>query len=261
MAGFQPSIQQAIMQAANRYGIDPSALMRIAQIESGGNPNAKNPTSSAGGLFQFIDGTAKQYGLQNRYDPFQASDAAARLARDNSSYLSGILGRDPSAGELYLAHQQGAGGAGKLLSNPNARAVDILGEKAVRLNGGTPEMTAQEFANKWINKASLGSQIAAQEPSPPQASGTPAPALPDPISVASAPATPMQSSPPPPPGILAALTGGSAPSTDKMSGILSMLGAMDQPQQQPMQLQPMQRQANVPSLADYISQFMSGRTA
>ncbi|WP_273773327.1 hypothetical protein, partial [Brucella intermedia] len=81
------------------------------------------------------------------------------------------------------------------------------------------------------------------------------------ISVASAPATPMQSSPPPPPGILAALTGSSAPSTDKMSGILSMLGTMDQPQQQPMQLQPMQRQANVPSLADYISQFMSGRTA
>ncbi|WP_273773284.1 hypothetical protein [Brucella intermedia] len=122
-------------------------------------------------------------------------------------------------------------------------------------------------APDWLRKAygsqpSIGTQIAAQEPSPPQASGTPAPALPDPISVASAPATPMQSSPPPPPGILAALTGGSASSTDKMSGILSMLGtSMDQPQQQPMQLQPMQRQANVPSLADYISQFMSGRTA
>lgn len=142
-----------INEAAGRYNVDPAALSVIAQIESGGNINAKNPNSSAGGPFQFIDSTAKQYGLQDRFDPVQASDAAARLTRDNAAVLTKALGRAPTAGELYLAHQQGSGGAAKLLSNPNARAIDIVGRDAVRLNGGDENMTALSFANKWINKA------------------------------------------------------------------------------------------------------------
>lgn len=142
-----------INDAASRYNVDPAAMSVIAQIESGGNVNAKNPNSSAGGPFQFIDSTAKQYGLKDRFDPVQASDAAARLTRDNAAVLTKALGRAPTAGELYLAHQQGSGGASKLLSNPNARAVDIVGRDAVRLNGGDENMTALSFANKWINKA------------------------------------------------------------------------------------------------------------
>jgi len=106
MFSFTPDIDQTIVSAANRHGIDPNAMRAIAQIESAGNPNAKNPRSSAGGLFQFIDSTASQYGLQNRFDPTQAADAGARLARDNASHLRGVLGREPTAGELYLAHQQ-----------------------------------------------------------------------------------------------------------------------------------------------------------
>lgn len=172
-APFAGNVQSAITDAANRHGVDPEAMSVIAQIESNGNPSAKNPSSSAGGLFQFIDDTAKQYGLKNRFDPVQASDAGARLMKDNASYLGNILGRAPNVGELYLAHQQGAGGAGKLLANPNARAVDIVGEKAVRLNGGNPNMTAGEFANIWMSKANKiagggqpqGTQVASLDPS------------------------------------------------------------------------------------------------
>lgn len=250
---FDQSVQQAIMAAANRYGVDPSALMRIAQIESGGNPNAKNPSSSAGGLFQFIDSTAKNYGLEDRFDPVQASDAAARLAKDNGSYLSRVLGRDPSAGELYLAHQQGAGGAGKLLSNPNSLAVDIVGENAVRLNGGSPNMTAQDFANKWINKGGLGSQVAAQPSAPPQAPGTPAPAMPDPINVGTPPASAEQSAPT---GLLASLGVDSA----KANPILEAMGKMMPEQaQQPQMMQPMQAQKSMPALTDYLAEFLKSR--
>jgi hypothetical protein len=135
-----------------RYGLPEGYLERTAQIESGGNPNAKNPNSSAGGLFQFIDSTAQQYGLQNKFDPAQATDAAARLAADNAMHLRRVLGREPTAAELYLAHQQGAGGAAKLLANPNARAVDVVGADAVRLNGGDANMTAGQFASKWTGK-------------------------------------------------------------------------------------------------------------
>lgn len=135
-----------------QYGLPEGYLERTAQIESGGNPNAQNPNSSAGGLFQFIDSTAQQYGLTDRFNPEQAAMAAARLAADNKAILTRTLGREPTAAELYLAHQQGAGGAARLLANPNARAVDIVGADAVRLNGGNENMTAGEFASKWTGK-------------------------------------------------------------------------------------------------------------
>ena len=153
---FAQNVNTAIDQAAARHGVDRAALYRIAQMESGGNPQAKNPRSSAGGLFQFIDSTASQYGLADRFDPVQAADAGARLMRDNAAHLRRTLGRDPTAGELYLAHQQGAGGAEKLLRNPNRPASEVVGADAVRLNGGRPGMTAGEFAQLWIGRAEQG---------------------------------------------------------------------------------------------------------
>lgn len=134
------------------YNLPAGYLARTAQIESNFNPNAKNPNSSATGLFQFINSTARQYGLDNPRDPAAATAAAARLAADNKAYLSRVLGRDPTAGELYLAHQQGAGGAAKLLANPNAPVDSIVGSQAARLNGGQPGMTANAFAQRWTGK-------------------------------------------------------------------------------------------------------------
>jgi hypothetical protein len=136
----------------SQYGLPAGYLDRTYQIESGGNPNAQNPNSSAGGGFQFIDSTAKAYGLTDKTDLAASADAAARLARDNAAQLRSVLGRDPTAAELYLAHQQGGGGASALLANPNAPAVDIVGADAVRLNGGNPNMTAGEFAGLWLGK-------------------------------------------------------------------------------------------------------------
>ncbi len=147
------AIRDTISRAAVRHGVDPGALLKIAELESSFNPQARNTSSSAGGLFQFIDSTAADYGLADRFDPSQAADAAARLAKDNAASLRKVLGRDPTAGELYLAHQQGAGGAAKLLSNPNRKAADLVGAEAVRLNGGRPDMSARAFANLWLAKA------------------------------------------------------------------------------------------------------------
>ena len=124
----------------------------MAIIESGGDPSAKNDNSSAGGLFQQIDSNAAAYGVADRFDPMQSTEGAVAFAQDNTVYLAGKLGREPTGGELYLAHQQGPAGAARLLSNPDTLAVDIVGEEAVKLNGGTADMTAQEFANIWINK-------------------------------------------------------------------------------------------------------------
>jgi hypothetical protein len=141
-----------IEEAAKRHGVDPQTMKAIAWIESKGRVNAKNPNSSAGGLFQFIDSTAAQYGLSNKFDPVAASDAGARLAKDNIAYLTRSLGRAPTPGEVYLAHQQGAGGAVKLLKNANRPAVQVVGADAVSLNGGSSSMTAGQFASLWTSK-------------------------------------------------------------------------------------------------------------
>lgn len=133
-------------------GLPSGFLDRVAMIESGGDPSADNPNSSAGGLFQQIDSNAAAYGVTNRYDPVQSTEGAVRFAVENKNYLTGILGREPTGGELYLAHQQGPGGAARLLANPDAKAVDIVGMDAIKLNGGNAEMTAGEFANIWISK-------------------------------------------------------------------------------------------------------------
>lgn len=138
------------------YQLPTGYLERTAQIESSGNPEAKNPNSSAGGLFQQIDSNAAQYGVKNKFDPVQSTEGAAKFAADNKRTLTKALGREPTGGELYLAHQQGPGGAVKLLSNPSAKAVDVVGADAVRLNGGNENMTAGEFANIWISKFNGG---------------------------------------------------------------------------------------------------------
>ena len=144
------SLGDLINGANAQYGLPPGYLNTVANIESSGNPNAGN--GSAKGLYQFIPSTAAHYGLANPYDPAAASDAAGRLSRDNYVALSRALGRAPTQEELYLGHQQGAGGAAGLLTHPNDPAASIVGLKAVTSNGGTADMTGGQFAALWARK-------------------------------------------------------------------------------------------------------------
>jgi hypothetical protein len=147
------AVGAVINDAANRYGVSPTYAMKMAHIESRFDPNAMHPGSKATGLFQFIPSTWRQYGQgQDARDPAANADAAMRFTLANQNQLRAALGRNPTDGELYLAHQQGAGGATSLLNNPSARAVDIVGERAVLGNGGTVNMTAGQFAQLWIRK-------------------------------------------------------------------------------------------------------------
>lgn len=149
---LQPEIQAAVTRAAQERGLDPRMMATMAWIESRGNPNAQNPNSSAGGLFQQLDANAREYGVANRFDPNQSAAGAGDFAVANRRYLSGALGRELQPWEYYFAHQQGPGGARRLLADPNARAADIVGADAVRLNGGNVNMTAGEFAGIWRDR-------------------------------------------------------------------------------------------------------------
>jgi hypothetical protein len=141
-----------IRQASAATGVSFGYLVAAAKIESNLNPQAAAPTSSARGLYQFIEqtwlGTVKEAGAAFGYERYadaiarqpsgryEVSDPAMRseilalrkdpaanaamagvLTRSNSFKLTGVLGRRPSDGELYIAHFLGAGGASRLISN------------------------------------------------------------------------------------------------------------------------------------------------
>ncbi len=114
---------QIVADAAQARGIPKDDFLRASYIETGGrfDENAYNSGSGAAGLFQFIPGTASDYGIRGReFDPAVSADAAARLYLDNQRtivnshnrtghpYLSGAS--QPGGLDMYIAHQQGAGG-------------------------------------------------------------------------------------------------------------------------------------------------------
>jgi hypothetical protein len=162
-------VEAAIQRASSATGVDFGFLLGTARRESGYNPGAKAPTSSAAGLFQFTEQTwlstlkkhgakygyapyadliqpgpggrycvpgaeAKRIVMDLRLDPHAASLMAGELASDHASYLRGRVGRDPTAGELYAAHFLGPQGSARLIeamqSNPQAAAATMFPEAA-----------------------------------------------------------------------------------------------------------------------------------
>lgn len=117
-------------------GVPLSMLASIAGSESGFNYLAGAGTSSAKGLFQFIDRTWKSmvktygptYGLPENasvYDPRANALMGASYIAENYKYLKSKLKRDVSETDVYMAHFLGAGGADKFL---NASADDIAAQ-------------------------------------------------------------------------------------------------------------------------------------
>lgn len=166
------AVAGAIRQAANTTGANFDYLLTTAQIESNLNPRARAATSSAEGLFQFIDqtwfATMKSAGpalglgryadsivqgadgrfdvfnpvtkheiMKLRSDPKVSAMLAGAFSRSNNVQLAQALGRPPSEGELYIAHFLGADGAvrliGAAISQPNASAPDVF-PSAARAN-------------------------------------------------------------------------------------------------------------------------------
>ena len=164
------AIEQVVNRAASATGVDFGFLLRTAKRESGLNSGAHAPTSSAAGLFQFVEQTwmatlkrhgsahgyaryaaliqqgadgrysvpggaeAKKAVMDLRYDPGAASTMAGELVSDHASYLRGRTGREPTGGELYAAHFLGVQGSARLIdaarSTPGAAAASLFPEAA-----------------------------------------------------------------------------------------------------------------------------------
>jgi len=184
VAAFAPDANPAIMQfgpmrikrelvetvvrAARNTDTDPALLMSIADKESAFAPTVKASTSSATGLFQFIDSTwlrvvrdfGSRHGLGKeaaaidssdgppsiadpaarrrilglRNDPYLSAILAAEMLKHDAARIATQIGRELSDGETYLAHFLGPSDAekfiAKLVSEPRYAAPKLLPKPA-----------------------------------------------------------------------------------------------------------------------------------
>ena len=145
-----------------------SLIDSIIAAESGGDPYAKNPNSSASGPGQFIDSTwlstikAARPDLANgksdsellalKTDPDLSRQMTEAYAAQNGDRLT-KAGFDANPGNIYLAHFAGPNGAINVLSaNPNTPVVEILGAKVAAANPFLRNMTAGQLAGWAANK-------------------------------------------------------------------------------------------------------------
>ena len=170
--GGRDRVTSAIQLASARTGVAFGYLLNQARIESSFNPNARARTSSATGLYQFIEqtwlATVKRHGaghglgwaadqirrgangryyvadpqmrraiLDLRRQPEAAAAMAGEFASDNQAYLEGRLGRSAEPVDLYLAHFLGPAGAARFLrahdANPGMAAASVA-PSAARAN-------------------------------------------------------------------------------------------------------------------------------
>jgi hypothetical protein len=163
------NVLNGVRQASKATGVDFAYLMAQAAQESGFQANASAPSSSAKGLYQFIDSTwlqmmrdhGAQYGqaalasqiqtgasgvayvsdpalrqriLNLRNDPTLSAALGAEYARGNKEQIEASLGRPATATDLYMAHFLGGTGATQFLAaiqqNGNSQAADLLPKAA-----------------------------------------------------------------------------------------------------------------------------------
>lgn len=203
-------VVSAIQAAAEKTGAGFDYLLRTARRESSLQPTAQASTSSARGLYQFIDSTwltmvreegrnlglgrfaeqigrdasgrptvadpaARQQILALRDDPSVAALMAGAFTNRNAAELRGATGRNPTEGELYMAHFLGSGGAARLInahqSNPQASAALMFPDAAganrrIFFDQGRPRTVAEVY------QVLASGQSTAVAGTPPASTGT-----------------------------------------------------------------------------------------
>lgn len=152
--------------------LDPSAaretyVQKVIQAESGGDPTAANPRSSARGAGQFTRdtwlelvrktrpdlaaGKTNEQILALRDDPALSSEMVDAYSRENASYLR-RQGLDVTPGNLYLAHFLGPAGAAAMLAvDPSTSAKDV--------NPSAAASNPTVFYDKGLNERTAGDLI------------------------------------------------------------------------------------------------------
>ena len=159
--------------ARDRLGVGGPVHVVVSKIigaESGGDPNAKNPNSSASGVGQFTDSTwiatvrrhrpdlaGRSNGeiLALKGDRALGREMTTRLTEDNQDALASA-GFATTPGNIYLAHFAGIGGAKALLRADDGQTVaSILGPEVMKANGFLNGMTVRDIKS-WAERKMSG---------------------------------------------------------------------------------------------------------
>jgi hypothetical protein len=193
-------IGQAIRSAARQSGLDFDLLLGVAKRESSLQADARAKTSSASGLFQFIDqtwlGAVKEHGealglgdyakdirtegrklvvadparreeiLNLRFKPEVAAKVAGKTLSAAKSRVSQALGREANPSEVYMAHFLGERGAIRMLQAGDAAKAAAIDPRAAHANrslffDGARPLSVAEFKGK------LALHIGLEEPRAP----------------------------------------------------------------------------------------------
>ena len=164
-------LTETVVRAAQVTGVDPAYLMALADKESSLLPDNKARTSSAEGLFQFVEGTwldvLRRYGPKHGYaaeaaaiqmvegrpvvvdsdergrilslrrDPYLSALMAGEMINTHQQIMTGTIERDLSFAELYMAHLLGLQGARRfvaLLSNAPDKSASKAFPRAAKAN-------------------------------------------------------------------------------------------------------------------------------
>lgn len=138
-------VRATIERAADRYGVPRSLALAMAEQESGFDPKAKGPKTNygqAGGLFQYLESTARSLGI-DRFDPEQSADAAMKQLAEQAK---------ERGWEWAIAHHH-AGPDPKLHGPKTRDYVDAVKAKSRRYSGSTAGTGAQPDAQMALERA------------------------------------------------------------------------------------------------------------
>jgi hypothetical protein len=193
-------LAETVVRAAQVTNVDPAYLMALADKESSLLPDSKARTSSAEGLFQFIESTwlevLRRYGPKNGYVaeaeaihtvegrpvvsdekdrerilslrsiPYLSALMAGEMINTHRETLAGKVERDLSFSELYMAHFLGLNGASRfvaLLSDKPDNSAPKAFPRAAKANRSLFFASKKEAARKTkaLSVTEVQSRIAA----------------------------------------------------------------------------------------------------
>lgn len=147
---------------------------RMIGLESGGDPNARNPMSSATGAGQFINGTwldllrrnkpeiasarNDEFLLALRSDPALSREMVGVYGEENGAKLkaAGLPDNDTTRA---LAHRFGAQGAIQVLTSPAETPVaSVVGDQVIRANPDLAGKTAGDVVGWYAQRMGGGGQ-------------------------------------------------------------------------------------------------------
>lgn len=152
MGGMSVEIQDKITAHAQKHGLDPLMMQKIAAMESGGNANAISSTGAIG-IYQFVGKTATGVGISDRFNADQNIEGGMILAKQNATFLQ-KRGLPVTTENLYMAHQLGAGAAAEMIrgaqTGKTLAQMSSSTREAISHNYGRGVKTAAQYiaANK-----------------------------------------------------------------------------------------------------------------